>query len=421
MIILAPGEWSEPLYDTFPTRTGSTEGLFYFKLHELSPDAGTVTLVRSDINCAHNYTFPASIAEELNERGIPYMENLENAVTVMRHDFDFEKHDGNDLDLLVEAHNMQVHSLANIADYLLHKYPWDITYIQVHIPDGFNHTLGAYLHPDARNYTPQANIDRAYELFKGAYKSMDTLLGRIWDECKGKDDVLAVVSDHGSMGAWKWIIGMGMLVGGGFTVFDKVPSPTYGFRYRVNMQKSKVFRGVLSEHLFINLRAKFPSGIVEPEDYDTVRDELIAYLKNVKDPETGQCPFYKILKKEDAGYLGLSGDYIGDVLTYVKPGYYDGLHMANFFIQDYWDYIAGDDLIIQKHGATHTPYHPDCHLGIMGSNAFFFITGPGIKKNFRKKESIHLVDVVPTLAHLAGIDRPKNADGRIVEEFLAEE
>ena len=105
------------------------------------------------------------------------------------------------------------------------------------------------------------------------------------------------------------------------------------------------------------------------------------------------------------------------MVVFLKPGYYPAIPQTNFFTPAEYEMMRAKEKITTKPGATH-PYHPDMPLGIMSTNAMFFMAGPGIKKGYRKQDSIHLADVVPTIAHLAGIERPAHADGKIVFDFL---
>lgn len=412
---LIPGKWTGPVYDSLPTEAGETECFYYLKLHEFSEDGKTIRICRSNITESANYTYPAHIAEELREQNCPVQGNLENALTVMKSEYYFDE-DWKDLFLIPEICELQAEKLADTSKYLLNNYDWDISYVQVHIPDGLNHTLGAYLHPDAEKYTDKVNIERSFDIFKKTYKAMDKMLGRIWNECKKEQDVLAVVSDHGSVGAWRYACIQGYLKDGGFMKFKAIDSPVFGKRYAVDMQESKVF---LSEHIHINLKSKYPEGSVDDGDFEQVRDELIEYLRKFKDPETGENVLSHVIKREDAGYLGIDCDYVGEVVYFLKPGYYPAVTGINFFSPEIYEIIKSPQKIETKPGATH-PYHPDIPHGIMSTNAMFFMSGPGIKKNYRKKDSVHLADVVPTISEIAGIVPPSQTDGKIIQDFLEE-
>jgi predicted AlkP superfamily phosphohydrolase/phosphomutase len=409
---LVPGGWSAPLYDEFPTKGGMVEGLFYLKLHELSSDGKNVTIYRTFINRSRTYSHPQSIAEELKAEGIPYLENLEQAIATGLHSFDLSG-DVQPLEILLELIELQAKSIADISRHLLNKYPWDIACIQIHCPDSLNHAVGAYFSPMAHKAARAQEIATATEIMRRGYIIMDNMLGRIWAECKKDDDILMVVSDHGGVPSWRYFSLVGLMRKGGFLDFVRRPSG----RYAIDREKTKVYPSTGNPGFFINLKGRYPHGIVEPADYDTVRDEFIEYLWSIRDPETNETIFSKVLKREDAKYLGLWGEDVGDVIAFYRPSHYEYPHQKNFFLEEMWKLIDTDELFYTKLGCTH-PYHPDEREGIMSTNALFMATGPGIKRGYRKKGSMHLADVAPTMAHCAGMEKPGNADGRVVKEFF---
>ncbi len=71
-----------------------------------------------------------------------------------------------------------------------------------------------------------------------------------------------------------------------------------GFNYELIPEKSKA---VPQRYMFVyvNLKSKFPGGIVEDEDYEKVRNEIIDALYDYKHPETGERPVMCAIPKEE--------------------------------------------------------------------------------------------------------------------------
>ena len=46
------------------------------------------------------------------------------------------------------------------------------------------------------------------------------------------------------------------------------------------------------------------------------------------------------------------------------------------------------------------------------------MNGPGIKKGFRIKEKVELIDLAPTLTYILKIPEPKNAQGSVLHEIF---
>jgi len=69
----------------------------------------------------------------------------------------------------------------------------------------------------------------------------------------------------------------------------------------VNWQRSKAFTTIRStgEGVSINLAGRQPDGIVDPGDFEKVRDEVMDRLASFVDPKTGKKPVKAIYKREE--------------------------------------------------------------------------------------------------------------------------
>ena len=135
--------------------------------------------------------------------------------------------------------------------------------------------------------------------------------------------------------------------------------------------------------VYVNLKDKYPGGIVEAEDYETVRKEIIDALYDFKHPETGERPVLMALKKEDAKVLGMGGKQAGDVVYVLKP-----------------EYMA-------EHGYG----LPTGESGCGSLKNILIFKGPNIKKGFRYERPRWLVDVVPTFCYGTGNPVPADVEG----------
>ena len=58
-------------------------------------------------------------------------------------------------------------------------------------------------------------------------------------------------------------------------------------------------------NIFLNVKGRQPTGIVEPGDeYEQVRCDIIHALMAYRDPDAGYCPFTMALRREDAEAFG---------------------------------------------------------------------------------------------------------------------
>ena len=87
----------------------------------------------------------------------------------------------------------------------------------------------------------------------------------------------------------------------------------------IERASSKVF--FCQNHLWINLKGRDESGIVFREEYLALRNDVIATMRDIKEPETGEHRFLFLLSRKDAPTVGLFGEYIGDVVYCYAGGY----------------------------------------------------------------------------------------------------
>jgi predicted AlkP superfamily phosphohydrolase/phosphomutase len=145
-------------------------------------------------------------------------------------------------------------------------------------------------------------------------------------------------------------------------------------------------------NVFINLKGREPTGIVEPADYEEVRRQLIDLLREYREPTTGQHPFSLVLSREDAEVVNLWGSLVGDVVFALRADF-DGAHGAQL---------------------------PSARLGIGAQHATCILNGPGIRRGVHLEGQVRQVDVAPTLAYLLGIPVPRGAEGGVIYEALEE-
>jgi predicted AlkP superfamily phosphohydrolase/phosphomutase len=146
-----------------------------------------------------------------------------------------------------------------------------------------------------------------------------------------------------------------------------------------------------SSYVYVNLKGRDPHGIVEPgEEYERVRDGIIAAFYDYTDPATGKKPFTLALRKEDARVLGLHGDRIGDVV-----------------------FAMGNDW-----GGQHGNFLPTAEFGLGQVKGLLIMAGPGVKQGVRLERTVWLTDLVPTICYLAELPIPKDTEGAIIYQAL---
>jgi predicted AlkP superfamily phosphohydrolase/phosphomutase len=140
----------------------------------------------------------------------------------------------------------------------------------------------------------------------------------------------------------------------------------------------------------MNVRGREPDGVVDPQEYEAVRDDLARRLSEIPDEE-GRPIGTRVYKPEDVypEVHGVPPDLIvifGDLL-WRSVGTIGGDEGVHTFEND----TGPDD-------ANHA------------QDGLYILAGPGVSEG--RKQDAHLLDVAPTLLDLLGMDTPESMRGR---------
>ncbi|NPV07585.1 MAG: hypothetical protein HPY83_06435 [Anaerolineae bacterium] len=136
-------------------------------------------------------------------------------------------------------------------------------------------------------------------------------------------------------------------------------------------------------------------GLVgEGEEYERLREELIERLGKLLDPDTGTPVVRRVFRREEI-YSGSHLDQAPDLVVLDEDAYHNraGLGQAEVFARSWrWK----------------------------GNNRYqglFILAGEGIRAGHRL-EGARIVDLAPTLLHLAGVAVPEDMDGQVLQGAL---
>jgi predicted AlkP superfamily phosphohydrolase/phosphomutase len=196
------------------------------------------------------------------------------------------------------------------------------------------------------------------------YDQVDRLMGRLIADYVREDDTVLIVSDHGTVPIHTFLNLGPLLANAGLLtlreqqirrspvrVLKQVAwyplSPTTRTKilryvsavlpksivgrglsrrpgdWPVDWSRTKAFpvgTGRVAVGIAINLKSRYPQGTVEDADYEAVRDQVIAALANVTDPDTGAPVFERVVRREDL-YSGPAITDAPDILPNPQTGY----------------------------------------------------------------------------------------------------
>jgi predicted AlkP superfamily phosphohydrolase/phosphomutase len=152
--------------------------------------------------------------------------------------------------------------------------------------------------------------------------------------------------------------------------------------------------------IVINLKGRQEQGVVEPQDYETLRERIMRDVLDVRDPHTGEKFVRAVFKREDL-YDGPYLERAPDIIAWCDQMHREGPLALGPVVSD----VPYDELV-QVPGA-----HDE--LGI------FLVMGPGIERG-KVVEGARLIDVPPTILHAMELPVPSDMDGHALTEVFTE-
>ena len=277
-------------------------------------------------------------------------------------------------------------------------------------------TLG-YLYEKSPLST-EKKAKKAREHIETAYKIIDELTKLLMESCIDKETIVVLLSDHGAMPSWRVANPLPVLIRNNLLTYK---TDDKGKNYIVDWENTKAFLYLEPPYIWVNLKGRDPQGIVNSNEYESVRDEIIDALYQIKDPDTGKNIINLALKKEDAEGLGQNGDRVGDVIYFLNPSY----QLFDYRLEKLNPAIQPADLLkkpevypAQVNCAAHAYYLPNAKLGNYIVSVPLIFNGPGIERGIELNKIGNLIDVAPILANLLQIPKPAESQGRIIDEIL---
>ncbi|NQT88083.1 alkaline phosphatase family protein [bacterium] len=394
--VLLVGEWSEWLRAPFQMAEGEVEGAFRFKLLEIGN--GRLRLYRSD-------AFPTDgrfcSSPELGARLVdalgPYVHGGRSCELHCHGSLDWAT-----VDEVLADEAVWWSSAAEAAMAETHA---SLLVLHWHILDAMGHRFVQCIDETGSQYDP-AQAERYWDIVRNYYRAADRFVGAFLERFDDGATAFAVVADHGMPANTRAVSLVNAFQGRGWLAFTEDGQD-------VDWARSSVF--FAQNHLWINLAGRDEGGIVPPEEHAALRADVIAVLRDIKDPETGEHVIAFALTREDAPMVGLWGDYLGDIVYCYAGGIrWSGPEVLR---------MGEERVVFPCGGGNHGPmvctYETDA-TSVMGT---LVLAGAGLGRTepaprldqFR----IATTDVAPTIAHLLGIDRPAQSEGRVLHEFLA--
>ena len=162
-----------------------------------------------------------------------------------------------------------------------------------------------------------------------------------------------------------------------------------------------------TQGIYVNLKGRQPMGIVQPgAEYEAVRDEVIAALSPLCDPDTGQRMVHRVHRREDV-WSGPCLEELPDLVIELADYAYAVSATADEEETDvFYDLPAPSWSALHSLGG----HHPD---------GLVMALGPHVRRT--TLQGAQIADVPATVLALLGCPLPENFDGRVLTEMLTDD
>jgi predicted AlkP superfamily phosphohydrolase/phosphomutase len=291
----------------------------------------------------------------------------------------------------------------------MQRRPTDAVCMVYYAPDRVQHYFWEYVDPDAA-IAGDADVRRALD---EVFSEVDEGIGALVDAA-GPDATVVLVSDHGfgakqalSVRVNRWLADQGLLRRHAFwklrrRVIRKMLPASLRARYDtldhilVDRPRTKAWSEALftgTAGVWVHLAGRYPHGCVAPgAEYEAVRDEIIAGLRALVDPE-GHRVFDGVQRREDL-YRGPFVERAPDVIAVCAPRFGIIFESLGRELRDKALFGPFEEL-----GYTGT-HHP---LGI------YLFAGPPIAAAGEGGE-LPIEAVTPTILHLLDVPVPRDLE-----------
>lgn len=229
------------------------------------------------------YTYPAELKADLESRFGPYLIDVEN----------FRSDDKDRI--LQQIYKMTEQHFA-MAKYMVTAHPWDFFMMVEMGTDRIHHAFWRFHDKNHRKYEPGNRFENA---IRDYYRFVDRKVSELLPAL-GDDTSVFVVSDHGAKRMEGGICVNEWLLQGGYLFLSRpLSGPTPIGKAPIDWTQTMAWgEGGYYSRIFLNVRGREPKGIIEPSQYEVVREQLKNKLESMLD-DRGQLLGTKVFKPQE--------------------------------------------------------------------------------------------------------------------------
>ena len=374
--VLKEGEWG-PLVLLKRAYAGAE-----FLIQEI--EAEQVTLYHSGVN--HNSASPGELLQALNEK-FGFFPGGGDAYAL--------EHGWISTDDFMRQVEQQSTYMAQVAAWVYSTYQPDLLATW---QDPFDSAGHQFYMLDERQMNYSAELAERYAgYYRQAARAADHSLEIMLEAFDLQRTTVMMIGDHGMAPIHSVVYVNTILEQAGLLTLDSQNSGV--------LSKTQAFAIASggAVHVYINLEGREKGGgVVAAGDYAAVQAQIKQLLVELKDPETGEAVFQRVLLREELAPLGLDHANSGDVFAQAYPGYHLDGWRGNDFVFEQADFYG-------QHGY-------DSSLPEM--RTIFIAAGAGVAQSGAVIPPVRIVDYAPTIAGLLGFPAAPEVDGTPIQALV---
>jgi len=273
--ILNNEEWSDWICNQVSTEYGILPCLFKARIKKLASDGSSLSLQLTSIYNTKGWTNPEEYGEKIIRNAIIYELARDQKVDYMI---------SGKVKSFLGLARKEALTIAKTIKYMKDYINWDICFFHIHLLDSVNHSTLGHLYPESSLYTEKRE-KKAWDHIQTAYRIVDEMVKLLLESVVDEETIVVFLSDHGAMPSWKVINFIPSFVEANLLSYKLDDSKE---NYLIDWTKTKTFPYIEPMYVWVNLKGRDPHGIVDSSDYESVRDDIINTLYNLKDPDTGE-------------------------------------------------------------------------------------------------------------------------------------
>lgn len=313
------------------------------------------------------------------------------------------------------------HQGAEVLEHCGERFGWDVLMIVLKMVDNLQHKVWRYIDPRTRSRFP-----KRCAMAEACFEELDVVVGRISDYADKHGAHLMIVSDHGHgslegkvqanllLKEWgylalrsesaqagnrvrralsKLVRKKGKFAAGSFSLTDDLAMD-------FERTRAAVMHAGMAGFLYINLKGRQPTGIVDASDYEALRDELKARLEQATctDPQGRNIKLFDAVHKPEELYdCDRAGrEWLPDLMLSPQPRL---------------------SVVRKIRGREPVQWIPLRRMeGTHRVEGIYAIRGPGVCHGLRNEAGI--IDAAPTILAMLGVFVPSDMEGRVIEEVF---